>query len=500
MTETTTNYSLKTYDGTEPDISDAFLNFRLDQLGPYGNMELIDAALHGLQEQIDYSSEFIYVSAAHAGGNVYDATVAEFPAAYALGQCVLLDVDTTNTGDPVLNINSLGNKDLCKIVGTGVAGYLAPNELVISRLYLFRYNGSKWIIVSDPPLLNLTKVGGRLSFSTTIPATSADVTAADTLYYQNEYGSQVSLWSAQLGAWEDVNVEDSLQKSFSAPAVVDTTNGSPTLTNCYVAEFFTVGATVTGSGIPGGTTVVSIDADNQEVTLSANATASDTTVLVYSTLLADKNYDVFIYDNRASTGLGAEILIEFVPWTDGTTRSVALVQYDGVFVKTGDASKRYMGTFRTTVAGESEDSKTKRFLWSFYNQKERMLYKEPASFTEAVATTWAQYGGATANKVEFVTGQPVEVSAHLHVTTELTVTNVGPYMAYSAIGADSIAVPNVTQAGQMGAGNEIAQITVEYSDFLEGYHYLAAMDYISDGSIKYGYTNTDNVLAGCVLG
>jgi len=502
MTGVTTNYSLVTYDATEPDISDSFLNFRLAMAGPAAgsNMNLIDAAMDDLQEQMDDTVTFFYASGTYAGGTAYTATVTGFPVGYAAGQCIILQVDTTSGGGRSLNINSLGAKDLSRIVSTGVADNLGAGELVVGRLYLFRYDGTQWIIISDPPLLNLAGVGGRLSFSATIPATSADVTAATAIYYSTEYGSQIALWSEELETWENIEIGGTYSKDFAASATADTTNGSPTLENCDLAEFFTVGATVTGSGIPGSTTVVSIDKDNQEVTLSDNATADDTSVALTSTLPADKNYDVFMFDNRANGASYDVVEFEFVPWTDGTTRSIALDRIDGVFVKNADASRRYMGTFRTTIAGESEDSKTKRFLWSFHNQKERILYKEPALFTEAVATAWAQYGGAAANKVEFVTGQPVRISANLYTTTELTVTNVGPYIAYSAIGEDSITVPTVAQAGQMAAVNEIAQISVGYSNFLEGYHYLAAMDYISDGSIVYGYTNTDNILAGSFLG
>lgn len=56
----------------------------------------------------------------------------------------------------------------------------------------------------------------------------------------------------------------------------DTTNGSPTVTNVSSTAGFENGATITGSGIPGSTTVSSFTAT--QITMSANATATATGV------------------------------------------------------------------------------------------------------------------------------------------------------------------------------------------------------------------------------
>ena len=56
----------------------------------------------------------------------------------------------------------------------------------------------------------------------------------------------------------------------------NTTNNSPVITNLSNNTDLFVGATITGTGIPAGTTITSLDATNSRLTLSANATAAGT--------------------------------------------------------------------------------------------------------------------------------------------------------------------------------------------------------------------------------
>ncbi len=64
-----------------------------------------------------------------------------------------------------------------------------------------------------------------------------------------------------------------------------------------------------------------------------------------SGLTANTNYDCFIYDNAGT------LTLELVAWTNDTTRATALVYQDGVLVKSGTATKRYLGSIRINAAG-----------------------------------------------------------------------------------------------------------------------------------------------------
>lgn len=78
---------------------------------------------------------------------------------------------------------------------------------------------------------------------------------------------------------------------------------------------------------------------------------------------ADKNYDIWAYDNSGTVTLDSTI------WTDNFTRATALAYQDGVLVKSGTETRRYLGTIRINgTGGQCEDTITARFVWNMYNQ------------------------------------------------------------------------------------------------------------------------------------
>ena len=80
-------------------------------------------------------------------------------------------------------------------------------------------------------------------------------------------------------------------------------------------------------------------------------------------------HDVFVYDNAGTPTL--EVLV----WTNDTTRATALTTQNGVLVKSGQTTRRYLGSFYSTIAGNGqiEDSLANRYLWNYYNRVERTL-------------------------------------------------------------------------------------------------------------------------------
>jgi len=81
------------------------------------------------------------------------------------------------------------------------------------------------------------------------------------------------------------------------------------------------------------------------------------------------NHDVFGYDASGT------LTLEFVAWTNATTRATAIVKQDGVWVKSGDATRRLLGTIRTTgTSGQCEDSRTSRFVANISNARPRSLF------------------------------------------------------------------------------------------------------------------------------
>ena len=91
-------------------------------------------------------------------------------------------------------------------------------------------------------------------------------------------------------------------------------------------------------------------------------------------------------------------------WTNGTTRATALTTQDGVLVKSGTLTQRYVGTgCTTTVSGQTEDSKTNRYLWNYYN---RVVRNCITGFSATRTTASASYVEINSEiRAGFVIGQ-----------------------------------------------------------------------------------------------
>lgn len=115
---------------------------------------------------------------------------------------------------------------------------------------------------------------------------------------------------------------------------------------------------------------------------------------------ANKNYDIWLYDNAGTPTLASTV------WTDNSTRATALTTQDGVYVKTGALNYRYLGTIRiNSTGGQCEDTLTQRFVWNYYNQVPRKLYTaESTTHTYATATFRKWNNSDINNKTEFVVG------------------------------------------------------------------------------------------------
>lgn len=142
-------------------------------------------------------------------------------------------------------------------------------------------------------------------------------------------------------------------------------------------------------------------------------------------------YDVFVFDNSGTPAL------ELLAWTNDTTRATALVRQDGVLVKTGATTRRYVGSVRTTtVSGQTEDSAAKRYLFNFYNKATRPLRVTDTTDTWTYTTaTLRQANGAATNQVDLVVGQ-AEEAVYLRADHLASNSNATPVSVLTGIGLD----------------------------------------------------------------
>jgi len=107
-----------------------------------------------------------------------------------------------------------------------------------------------------------------------------------------------------------------------------------------------------------------------------------------SGLVANANYDMFVFDNA-----GVPTLERGPVWTNDTTRSVGLVRQNGVWTKVGFPTRRYVGSFRTTSTTTTESSGQFRYLFNVDNPVAARSYKVSA-FTHSWNSTTLRIWGA----------------------------------------------------------------------------------------------------------
>lgn len=214
--------------------------------------------------------------------------------------------------------------------------------------------------------------------------------------------------------------------------------------------------------------------------------------LALGTLTSGKNYDVFLYNNAGT------LTMEFsAAWTNDTTRADALTTQDGILVKSGSLTRRYVGTIRTISTTQTCDIGgmvttqvgAKRFVWSYNNQVLRSMGVFDSTNTWAYTTqTIRQANGAAGNQCEWVVGvaaTPVRFTVRHCVGLQSNVT----FAASSGVGLDATnAYTGLVQSAFIGTltADEpfmFGPINGDYQGFPGlGYHFAAWCEYGSDGT------------------
>jgi hypothetical protein len=148
--------------------------------------------------------------------------------------------------------------------------------------------------------------------------------------------------------------------------------------------------------------------------------------------VANQTYDVWLFDNAGTLAL------ELLAWTNDTTRATALTTQNGVLVKTGALTRRYIGSMHTLTASQTEDSLTKRLLYNYYNRVARPMARLETTATWTYSTdAYHQANAAVANQLAVVQGvaeDGIEVSVLSAYKNDQAINTVG---AEVAVGEDS---------------------------------------------------------------
>lgn len=202
---------------------------------------------------------------------------------------------------------------------------------------------------------------------------------------------------------------------------------------------------------------------------------------------ANTNFDIFVYDNAGT------LTLESLAWTDDTTRATALTTQDGVYVKSGATTRRYIGTIRTTgTTGQCEDSESKRFVWNYYNRVNKKLHaskQQSHTYTSATVRAWANnttYGEA---RYGFVVGiQDILITNH-H-------TNLSKIM-YVGFAVDSTTTYETATTTYNQSTSELSSHSSHYNFYPTiGFHYVQLIEF-TDNVAASSYSSSMNGIIQC---
>lgn len=206
------------------------------------------------------------------------------------------------------------------------------------------------------------------------------------------------------------------------------------------------------------------------------------------------NYDVFIYDNSGTLAL------DLTAWTNSFTRATALTRQDGVLVKNGALTRRYIGTVRTdNLPSSISNLPEQRHVWNMYNRLPHpLLCRGTTNYTYSTAT-WREAGGVSTlgiSRVGWVQGLTDFVSLINYSMIYNAGTNGYPG---NGIGIDSSTPDTNTYIGGIGstAGNWPAPSVAFYDDYnLPGYHYAARLEIGVTGGQFQWFHSSGSMRAG----
>lgn len=248
---------------------------------------------------------------------------------------------------------------------------------------------------------------GRLSLTTGVPVTTADVTAAATLYYVPYVGRMISLYDGE--RWMPV---------------------------VYTEKSLNISA-----------------------------------------YTASKPYDIWGYLSAGT------LAMEGLVWTNSTTRATALAYQDGRLVKSGDATRLYLGTiYINSSGGQTDDSEAKRNVWNYYNQKLRKLYTyEATSHTYATAAFRLWNNSTTNNNREFTIGVAENsVTIGLYVSGSAADTSHPWYVGVSYDATNATLDTPARVSSTVATGMELGACINHMPS--AGNHYYAIVEYATAGA------------------
>jgi hypothetical protein len=361
---------------------------------------------------------------------------------------------------------------------TNTTSLLSPNTTTTKKFLRQTGTGTNgaapaWdtIAAADVPTLNQNTTGSSGSCTgnsaTATTATNLAGGGAGQIPYQSAAGSTAMLSAGTSGQVLRSNGTSALtwesQGLFSG--------GRLTLTSA---------TPITTSDVTSATTIYYTPFNGDKISLYDGTTWATYTFtqlsLALGTLTSGLNYDVFVYNNAGT------LTLETASWTNNTTRETALALTNGIYLKTGALSRRYLGTFRTTSTTTTEDSATKRFVYNANNRISKQMFRSDSTSSWTYATAaWRYANNSSSNRLDFVQGL-AEEAVFCHVISSSS--HSGSTSTYASIGYDANTSNSGTTINKVSTGSG-ALVGFYTTIPAVGFHYLAWIEYTSGATATF---------------
>lgn len=335
---------------------------------------------------------------------------------------------------------------------------------------------------------NLSVVPFRLTLLTGVGFPDSDLTAQSTLYWTPYGGNAVALYNGT--NWrEHIVTQRSLALSGLTPwrlYDVFVYDNSGTITLELTAWTAPASGSITGATFASPIVITSAShgrsaGDLVYVSGVAGNTAANSATGVPHRVLSVPNANTFsigtlaganVTGNGTYTSGGSWYLASHT----GHARATALTAQDGVYVRSGAATRRYLGTFQATSSSTTDDSATARRLWNYYNRASRLMtFTNSSSHTyDGDYRSWNNDFGA---RLSFVCG--LESEAETFTINARITGDAASRLAIPAIYLDGHTggQSTITFASQNGAGSAAFNLTVPYPfQMSPGAHFMQAME------------------------
>jgi hypothetical protein len=200
-----------------------------------------------------------------------------------------------------------------------------------------------------------------------------------------------------------------------------------------------------------------------------------------SAFTASKPYDIWVYNNSGTVTLDSTV------WTNATTRATALAYQDGRLVKSGDATRLYLGTIYMDAASKCQltfgmtpaanGSAPKCYIDNAYNKISQAF--KSADSTDSWAYTTGAYrakNNSDGNAFKFVVGNTKTARVNSVGAATNTSENISCYVGLGIdVSNANSAILNPTNQPTAGYP-QVTNCNLGYN-FAPGYHYIQEIEF-----------------------